>query len=167
MVWGLVSTYGGGWLWLTLCSCPRTGGRAGAWGGAGGGGLTPVSLAVQEEELVALLARHCCVQLGASVQSEAVRELLPGCIPSKLYRTKSPEQWASLVTAAHAKVSSAESGLSVGGAGPGCGGAEASPQASSPGMGALPGSPAPARPCSAPFPSTGCPRLPPRPQVAS
>ncbi|XP_036740230.2 unconventional myosin-VIIb isoform X1 [Manis pentadactyla] len=57
----------------------------------------------QEEELVALLAQHCCVQLGASVQREAVQELLPGCIPSKLYRTKSPEQWASLVTAAHAK----------------------------------------------------------------
>ncbi|KAK2490396.1 hypothetical protein MC885_007469 [Smutsia gigantea] len=57
----------------------------------------------KEEELVALLAQHCYVQLGASVQSEAVQELLPSCIPSKLYRTKSPEKWASLVTAAHAK----------------------------------------------------------------
>lgn len=59
----------------------------------------------QEEELVELLARHCYVQLGATVKSNAVQELLPGCVPSKLYRTKSPEKWASLVTTAHAKVS--------------------------------------------------------------
>lgn len=57
----------------------------------------------KEEELVELLARHCYVQLGATVKSDAVRELLPSCVPSKLYRTKSPEKWASLVTAAHAK----------------------------------------------------------------
>ncbi|XP_032209871.1 unconventional myosin-VIIb isoform X2 [Mustela erminea] len=57
----------------------------------------------KEEELVQLLAQHCYVQLGASVGSEAVQELLPSCIPSKLYRTKPPEQWASLVTAAHTK----------------------------------------------------------------
>ncbi|XP_040613950.1 unconventional myosin-VIIb isoform X2 [Mesocricetus auratus] len=57
----------------------------------------------KEEELVALLARHCYVQLGASVKSDAVRELLPSCVPSKLYRTKPPEKWASIVTAAHAK----------------------------------------------------------------
>lgn len=52
-----------------------------------------------------LLAQHCYVQLGASAGSEAVQELLPSCIPSKLYRTRPPERWASLVTAAHAKVS--------------------------------------------------------------
>ncbi|MEJ1286345.1 myosin XV [Cricetulus griseus] len=57
----------------------------------------------KEEELVGLLARHCYVQLGATVKSDAVRELLPSCVPSKLYRTKSPEKWASIVTAAHAK----------------------------------------------------------------
>lgn len=57
----------------------------------------------KEEELVELLARHCYVQLGATVKSNAVQELLPSCVPSKLYRTKSPEKWASLVTAAHAK----------------------------------------------------------------
>ncbi|XP_014693242.3 unconventional myosin-VIIb isoform X1 [Equus asinus] len=57
----------------------------------------------KEEELVELLARHCYVQLGASPGSEAVQELLPSCVPSKLYRTKSPEKWASLVTAAHTK----------------------------------------------------------------
>ncbi|XP_016057170.1 PREDICTED: unconventional myosin-VIIb [Miniopterus natalensis] len=57
----------------------------------------------KEEELVELLARHCYVQLGASVRREAVQELLPSCIPSKLYKTKPPEQWASLVTATHAK----------------------------------------------------------------
>lgn len=60
---------------------------------------------VQEDDLVQLLAKHCYVQLGASVGSEAVQELLPSCIPSKLYKTKPPEKWASLVTAAHAKVS--------------------------------------------------------------
>lgn len=65
---------------------------------------------VQEEDLVQLLAKHCYVQLGASVGSEAVQELLPSCIPSKLYKTKPPEKWASLVTAAHAKVSSMEPG---------------------------------------------------------
>ncbi|KAM5326969.1 unconventional myosin-VIIb isoform 1-T1 [Glossophaga mutica] len=57
----------------------------------------------KEEELVELLAQHCYVQLGASLGREAVQELLPSCIPSKLYRTKPLEQWASLVTAAHAK----------------------------------------------------------------
>ncbi|XP_032261983.1 unconventional myosin-VIIb [Phoca vitulina] len=57
----------------------------------------------KEEELVQLLAQHCYVQLGASAGSEAVQELLPSCIPSKLYRTRPPERWASLVTAAHAK----------------------------------------------------------------
>ncbi|CAH7099288.1 Myo7b [Phodopus roborovskii] len=57
----------------------------------------------KEEDLLGLLARHCYVQLGATVKSDAVRELLPSCVPSKLYRTKSPEKWASIVTAAHAK----------------------------------------------------------------
>ncbi|XP_027444505.1 unconventional myosin-VIIb isoform X2 [Zalophus californianus] len=57
----------------------------------------------KEEELVQLLAQHCYVRLGASAGSKAVQELLPSCIPSKLYRTKPPERWASLVTAAHAK----------------------------------------------------------------
>lgn len=61
--------------------------------------------AAQEEELVELLAQHCYVQLGASVGREAVQQLLPSCVPSKLYRTKTPEEWVSLVSAAHAKVS--------------------------------------------------------------
>lgn len=52
-----------------------------------------------------LLAQHCYVQLGASAGSQAIQELLPGCVPSKLYRTKTPEKWASLVTTAYAKVS--------------------------------------------------------------
>lgn len=52
-----------------------------------------------------LLARHCYVRLGTTVKNGTVQELLPSCIPSKLYRTKSPEKWASIVTAAHAKVS--------------------------------------------------------------
>lgn len=72
----------------------------------------PVVPGIQEEELVELLARHCYVQLGATVKSEAVRELLPSCVPSKLYRTKSPEKWASLVTTAHAKVSLGQAGRS-------------------------------------------------------
>ncbi|XP_054579020.1 unconventional myosin-VIIb isoform X2 [Eptesicus fuscus] len=58
----------------------------------------------REEELVELLARHCCVQLGASAGREAVQGLLPSCVPPKLYRTKPPEQWAGLVTAALAQV---------------------------------------------------------------
>ncbi|XP_004589432.2 unconventional myosin-VIIb [Ochotona princeps] len=58
----------------------------------------------KEEELVELLARHCHVQLGPSARSKAVQELLPGCVPLRLYRTKSPEKWASLVMAAQAKV---------------------------------------------------------------
>ncbi|XP_054934667.1 unconventional myosin-VIIb isoform X1 [Physeter macrocephalus] len=57
----------------------------------------------KEEELVQLLAQHCSVQLGASVGSQAVQELLPSCVPHKLYRTKPPEKWASLVIAAHAE----------------------------------------------------------------
>uniref|UniRef100_G1LZM8 Myosin VIIB n=1 Tax=Ailuropoda melanoleuca TaxID=9646 RepID=G1LZM8_AILME len=57
----------------------------------------------KEEELVQLLAQRCYVQHGASVGSEAIRELLHSCVPSKLYRTKPPEKWASLVTAALAK----------------------------------------------------------------
>lgn len=72
----------------------------------------PAVPGTQEEELVELLARHCYVQLGATVKSNAVQELLPSCVPSKLYRTKSPEKWASLVTAAHAKVSLWQAGHS-------------------------------------------------------
>lgn len=67
-----------------------------------------VPRAVQEKELVHLLAQCCAVQLGASVRSQAVQELLPSCVPPKLYRTKPPEKWASLVTAALAEVSSPE-----------------------------------------------------------
>ncbi|KAM8787797.1 unconventional myosin-VIIb [Rhynchonycteris naso] len=59
----------------------------------------------KEEELVELLAQHCYVQLGPSLNREAVQELLPSCVPSKLYRTKPPERWASLITAAHTKAS--------------------------------------------------------------
>ncbi|XP_067598359.1 unconventional myosin-VIIb isoform X1 [Pseudorca crassidens] len=57
----------------------------------------------KEKELVQLLAQCCAVQLGASVRSQAVQELLPSCVPAKLYRTKPPEKWASLVTAALAE----------------------------------------------------------------
>ncbi|XP_077009590.1 unconventional myosin-VIIb [Tamandua tetradactyla] len=53
----------------------------------------------KEEELVELLAQHCYVQFGASAGSEAIRELLPSCIPTKLYRTKPLERWVSLITA--------------------------------------------------------------------
>lgn len=67
--------------------------------------LSPTVLCVQEEELVELLARHCHVQLGPSAGNKAIQELLPGCVPLRLYRTKSPEKWASLVMAAQAKVS--------------------------------------------------------------
>ncbi|XP_045633678.1 unconventional myosin-VIIb isoform X3 [Ursus americanus] len=62
----------------------------------------------KEEELVQLLAQHCYVQHGASVGSEAIQELLHSCVPSKLYRTKPPEKWASLVTAALAKAQYAQ-----------------------------------------------------------
>ncbi|XP_004694932.1 PREDICTED: unconventional myosin-VIIb [Condylura cristata] len=63
----------------------------------------------KEEELVELLARHCYVQLGASAGSQAVLELLPSCIPPRLYRTKAPREWASLVTAAQAQASYTQS----------------------------------------------------------
>lgn len=52
-----------------------------------------------------LLARHCCAELGPAARREAVQGLLPSCVPPKLYRTKPPEQWAGLVTAALAQVS--------------------------------------------------------------
>ncbi|XP_023565487.1 unconventional myosin-VIIb [Octodon degus] len=67
----------------------------------------------REEELVELLARHCHVQLGASSGSEAVQGLLPSCIPPKLYKTKPPERWASLVTAAQAKASYTKTGATA------------------------------------------------------
>lgn len=67
--------------------------------------LTPAGPHVQEEDLVTLLAQHCYVQLGASPGIAAVQELLPSCVPSKLYRTKPLETWVSLVTTAHTKVS--------------------------------------------------------------
>lgn len=73
-----------------------------------------MSVRLQEEELVELLARHCYVQLGASVGREAVQGLLPSCVPPKLYRTKPPEQWAGLVAAALAQVS-LRAWLSLGG----------------------------------------------------
>lgn len=72
----------------------------------------PAVPGTQEEKLIELLARHCYVQLGATVRSNAVQELLPSWVPSKLYRTKSPEKWASLVTTAHAKVSLWQAGYS-------------------------------------------------------
>lgn len=78
----------------------------------------PLPLSGQEEELVELLARHCYVQLGASAGRAAVQELLPGVIPAKLYRTKPPEKWASLVSAAHAKVSLQGAWARFGGRGP-------------------------------------------------
>lgn len=68
--------------------------------------LLPCVPILQEEELIELLARHCHVQLGASSGSNAIQDLLPSCIPPKLYKTKTPEKWTSLVTAAQAKVSS-------------------------------------------------------------
>ncbi|XP_012931915.1 unconventional myosin-VIIb isoform X2 [Heterocephalus glaber] len=67
----------------------------------------------REEDLVELLARHCHVQLGASSGTEAVRDLLPSCIPPKLYKTKPPEKWASLVTAAQAKALYTQTGATA------------------------------------------------------
>lgn len=93
-LWVVSAQQGQGFLggeWARTCP-PHPGSRVCAW-------------AVQEEELVELLAQHCYVQLGASAGSQAIRELLPSCVPSKLYRTKTPEKWASLVTTTYAKVS--------------------------------------------------------------
>ncbi|XP_048201605.1 unconventional myosin-VIIb [Perognathus longimembris pacificus] len=57
----------------------------------------------KEEPLVELMAQHCYVQLGASAGTKDVQELLPSCLPLKLYKTKTPETWAGLVTAAYTK----------------------------------------------------------------
>ncbi|XP_075385260.1 unconventional myosin-VIIb [Tenrec ecaudatus] len=59
----------------------------------------------REEELLELLARHCYVQLGSgtSTRSAAIQALLPTCVPTKLYRTKPPERWTSLIAATLAK----------------------------------------------------------------
>ncbi|XP_042638986.1 unconventional myosin-VIIb [Orycteropus afer afer] len=57
----------------------------------------------REEELVELLAQHCYVHLGTLERSEAIQELLPSCIPTKLYKTKPPEKWASLIAATQTK----------------------------------------------------------------
>ncbi|XP_053452789.1 unconventional myosin-VIIb isoform X2 [Nycticebus coucang] len=59
----------------------------------------------KEEGLVELLAQHCYVQFGALAEDKAIQELLPSCVPPKLYRTKPPEKWTSLVTAVHSKAS--------------------------------------------------------------
>ncbi|KAM4859026.1 unconventional myosin-VIIb isoform 2-T2 [Thomomys bottae] len=59
----------------------------------------------KEEELVLLMARHCYVQLGASAGSQDIQKLLPSCLPTKLYKTKAPETWASVVTSAYTKAS--------------------------------------------------------------
>ncbi|XP_045154259.1 unconventional myosin-VIIb [Echinops telfairi] len=59
----------------------------------------------REEDLLGLLARHCYVQLGSgtSTGNAAIQELLPTCVPTKLYRSKPPEQWTSLIAATLAK----------------------------------------------------------------
>ncbi|XP_069845597.1 unconventional myosin-VIIb [Dipodomys merriami] len=57
----------------------------------------------KEEPLLELMARHCYVQLGASAGTKHIQELLPSCLPRKLYKTKTPETWASLITAAYTK----------------------------------------------------------------
>ncbi|XP_063114886.1 unconventional myosin-VIIb isoform X2 [Cavia porcellus] len=67
----------------------------------------------KEEELIELLARHCHVQLGASSGSNAIQDLLPSCIPPKLYKTKTPEKWTSLVTAAQAKAPYTKTGATA------------------------------------------------------
>ncbi|KAM6217467.1 unconventional myosin-VIIb [Rhynchocyon petersi] len=56
-----------------------------------------------EEELIEFLAQQCYVQLGTLVGTKAIQEMLPRCVPAKLYKTKPPERWADLVAAAYAK----------------------------------------------------------------
>ncbi|XP_074157821.1 unconventional myosin-VIIb [Sminthopsis crassicaudata] len=56
-----------------------------------------------EEDLVEVVAKHCYIEFGSSIQRSDIQKTLPTCIPGKMLKTKSQEQWVNLVTAACAK----------------------------------------------------------------
>uniref|UniRef100_G3VGC0 Myosin VIIB n=2 Tax=Sarcophilus harrisii TaxID=9305 RepID=G3VGC0_SARHA len=57
-----------------------------------------------EEDLVEVVAKHCYIEFGSSIQRSDIQKTLSTCIPGKILKTKSQEQWVNLVTAAYAKV---------------------------------------------------------------
>ncbi|XP_074071029.1 unconventional myosin-VIIb [Macrotis lagotis] len=57
----------------------------------------------KEEDLVDVVAKHCYIEFGSSIQSSDIQKTLPTCIPGKVLKTKSQEQWVNLVTTACAK----------------------------------------------------------------
>ncbi|XP_068919472.1 unconventional myosin-VIIb, partial [Petaurus breviceps papuanus] len=57
----------------------------------------------KEEDLVEVVAKHCYIVFGSVIQSSDIQKTLPACIPGKVLKTKSQEQWVRLVTEACAK----------------------------------------------------------------
>nr|XP_020822854.1 unconventional myosin-VIIb isoform X1 [Phascolarctos cinereus] len=57
----------------------------------------------KEEDLVEVVAKHCYIEFGSFIQSSDIQKTLPACIPGRVLKTKSQEQWVNLVTAACAK----------------------------------------------------------------
>uniref|UniRef100_F6UCG4 Myosin VIIB n=1 Tax=Monodelphis domestica TaxID=13616 RepID=F6UCG4_MONDO len=59
----------------------------------------------KEEDLVEVVAKHCYIEFGSSIQNSDIQKTLSTCIPGKVLKTKPQGQWVSLVTAACAKAS--------------------------------------------------------------
>ncbi|XP_044525079.1 unconventional myosin-VIIb [Gracilinanus agilis] len=59
----------------------------------------------KEEDLVEVVAKHCYIEFGSSIQNSNIQKTLSSCIPGKVLKTKPQEQWVNLVTAACAKAS--------------------------------------------------------------
>ncbi|XP_072471842.1 LOW QUALITY PROTEIN: unconventional myosin-VIIb [Notamacropus eugenii] len=57
----------------------------------------------KEEDLVEMAAKYCYIEFGSCVRASDIQKTLPFCIPAKVLKTKSQEQWVNLVTAACAK----------------------------------------------------------------
>lgn len=58
----------------------------------------------QEEDTVALAAKHFYVQFGSDMSMENTRTVVKECINSKLLEAKSEEKWTQMVNTAHAQV---------------------------------------------------------------
>ncbi|KTG33664.1 hypothetical protein cypCar_00029292 [Cyprinus carpio] len=57
----------------------------------------------QEEDTVALAAKHFYVQFGSDMSMENTRTVVKECINSKLLEAKSEEKWTQMVNTAHAQ----------------------------------------------------------------
>jgi len=58
----------------------------------------------QEEDYVALAAKHFYVQFGSDISMENTKTVVEECIYSKILEAKSEDKWIQMVNTAHAQV---------------------------------------------------------------